>query len=503
VSQVGEGAPRSRTRGRRIGVLVGLALGLTLGIAPQAGAYVYWTNWHGGGGVGTIGRAFNDGGNPNQSFITGVTNEEPSGLEANDDFIYWANLGLGSLSRANLDGSGYNNAFRSTIANPTGVAINATNIFWSMTLGATNNIGKADLDGTNPNQALVTTANIPNGLAVNGSNIYWANAGDNHIARSDLAGGNQNLDLVTGATISGPNGMAVDSQHIYWANFNNDTIGRADLDGSNPISNFIDNAHTDNPCDVAVDGSGHLYWANFGNSTNGSIGRADISSGSATDVQQNFIAGSSGSCGVTADRFPVATSVSVSCSPDAVGIGQAVACSVTVAGSVTAGAGPTGAVSFSSGGGVFGSGGTCNLSPNSATQSSCSLSYSRSDAAASTINASYTGDLKNAAGTASDNVTVGALTITKITKNKKRGTASLVVHAPGAGEVDLAGKSLKPAASTVDTAGDVTLRVKTKGKASKKLNQVGNSKVKLTLSFIPKGGGQTENVSQKLKLVKK
>ena len=490
-------------RGRRIGLLIGLALGLTVGIAPQASAYVYWTNWH-GGNVATIGRAFNDGGSPNQSYITGVTSEEPSGLESNDDFIYWANLGLGSLSRANLDGSGYNNAFRSTTVSPTSVAINATNIFWTMTNGTTtNNIGTADLDGTNPNQALVTTANIPNGLAVNSSNIYWANQGDEHIGRSDLAGGNQILNLVTGATISGASGMAVDSQHIYWANFNNDTIGRADLDGSNPISNFIDNAHTDNPCDVAVDDSGHLYWANFGNSSNGSIGRADISTGSATDVQQNFIPSTSGPCGVTTDRFPVATSVSVSCSPDAVGLAQPVTCSVTVDGSVTSGAVPSGAVNFSSGGGIFGSGGTCTLSPTSATQSSCSMSYSRSDAAASTINASYAGDLKNAAGAASDSVTVGALKVTKITKNKKRGTASLVVHAPGAGAVNLAGKSLKPAGSSAGAASDLTLRVKAKGKANRTLNQAGKAKVKLTLTFIPQGGGQTETVPQKLKLVKK
>ena len=490
-------------RGRRICLLIGLALGLALGIAPQAGAYVYWTNWHGNTTAATIGRANNDGSNPNQSFITGATGDEPSGLKSNDGFLYWANLGLTSLGRANLNGTGANNAFRSTTGNPSGVAISATKIYWTMFGGGTNNVGVADLDGSNPNQALVTTANIPSGLAVNGSNIYWANQGDNHIGRSDLAGGNQNLDLVTGATISAPSGMAVDSQHIYWANFSNDTIGRADLDGSNPISNFIDNAHTDNPCEVAVDGSGHLYWANFGDSTNGSIGRADISSGSATDVQQNFIPGASGPCGVTADRFPVATSVSVSCSPDAVGIAQPATCSVSVVGSVTAGAGPTGAVSFSSGGGIFDSGGTCNLSPTSATQSSCSLSYSRGDAASSTINASYAGDLKNAAGTASDNLTVGALKITKIIKNKKRGTASLLIHAPGAGAVNLAGKSLKPAASTVGAAGDVTLRVKAKGKASKKLNQQGNAKVKLTLSFIPTGGGQTENVPQKLKLVKK
>ena len=79
----------------------------------------------------------------------------------------------------------------------------------------------------------------------------------------------------------------------------------------------------------------------------------------------------------------------------------------------------------------------------------------------------------------------------------------MLIHAPGAGAVNLAGKSLKPAASTVGAAGDVTLRVKAKGKASKKLNQQGNAKVKLTLSFIPTGGGQTENVPQKLKLVKK
>ena len=96
----------------------------------------------------------------------------------------------------------------------------------------------------------------------------------------------------------------------------------------------------------------------------------------------------------------------------------------------------------------------------------------------------------------------------KLKRNKKKGTAKLVVTVPGPGQIELEGKTVKPQRGTdprakpVAAAGDVTLQIKPKGKARKKLKKKGKAKVKVTVTFTPTGG--TPNAQDKsLKLKKK
>jgi hypothetical protein len=90
----------------------------------------------------------------------------------------------------------------------------------------------------------------------------------------------------------------------------------------------------------------------------------------------------------------------------------------------------------------------------------------------------------------------------KTKKNKQKGTARLTVDVPGAGELGLAGKGLKPASVNAPGAGQVSLAVKAKGKARKALRRKGKKKLTPSVTFTPTGG--TANTEQTtVKLVRK
>lgn len=75
----------------------------------------------------------------------------------------------------------------------------------------------------------------------------------------------------------------------------------------------------------------------------------------------------------------------------------------------------------------------------------------------------------------------------KVTKNKNRGTARLVVQVPDPGSLLLSGQGLKNFTAEATAPGDVTLRVKPKGRTKRKLNEDGKQKVKAKVTFSPAG----------------
>lgn len=84
-------------------------------------------------------------------------------------------------------------------------------------------------------------------------------------------------------------------------------------------------------------------------------------------------------------------------------------------------------------------------------------------------------------------------------RNKRRGTATLAVSVPGAGELALAGKGLKAQSATASAAGEVELRVKAVGKAKKRLRRKGKKTFRPAVTFTPTGGSpNTESTSVKL-----
>ena len=106
--------------------------------------------------------------------------------------------------------------------------------------------------------------------------------------------------------------------------------------------------------------------------------------------------------------------------------------------------------------------------------------------------------VQNAAG-------ISVYKVGKATLNKKKGTATVTLEVPGAGDGDpfgQEGRQAEPEALAA-SAGKVKLLVKAKGKAKKTLGRKGKVKIKATVGFAPPGGSaasQTVKVTLKKKL---
>ena len=87
-------------------------------------------------------------------------------------------------------------------------------------------------------------------------------------------------------------------------------------------------------------------------------------------------------------------------------------------------------------------------------------------------------------------------------KNKRKGTAKLTVNITGPGELELAGKGIKPASEQAPAAGTVKLSIKAKGNKQAKLNDKGKATVKPEVTYTPTGGTPSTE-DKKIKLVKR
>jgi hypothetical protein len=98
-----------------------------------------------------------------------------------------------------------------------------------------------------------------------------------------------------------------------------------------------------------------------------------------------------------------------------------------------------------------------------------------------------------------------AFTFAGVTRNKKKGTATLKVNVPEPGELIGSGNGAKVAAagatiSNAVTAGTAQLLVKAKGKKKRKLNETGKVKLSVAVTYTPTGGNpSTQSVKVKLK----
>ncbi len=116
----------------------------------------------------------------------------------------------------------------------------------------------------------------------------------------------------------------------------------------------------------------------------------------------------------------------------------------------------------------------------------------------------YTGQTPYCAGAAAATVTrqlvVAGITIGTPKKNKRKGTAAIPVRVPAGGELGLSGKGLAPQHATATAAGRLTLNVKAKGLAKRKLKKKGKLTVNPVVAFTPTGGStQSQSLTVKLK----
>ena len=91
-----------------------------------------------------------------------------------------------------------------------------------------------------------------------------------------------------------------------------------------------------------------------------------------------------------------------------------------------------------------------------------------------------------------------------LTKNKKKGQATVTVNLPGPGSATLTGNGVKGQSASFGTAagGTLALKVVPKGKLAKKLKGGGKAGVTVDVTFTPTGGSGVTK-SETLKLVKK
>jgi Tol biopolymer transport system component len=93
--------------------------------------------------------------------------------------------------------------------------------------------------------------------------------------------------------------------------------------------------------------------------------------------------------------------------------------------------------------------------------------------------------------------------IVRVKKNKRKGTAKLVVSLPEAGLVRLKRtRKVKAARVRRGSAGNVRVAVKPRGKTKRKLKRRGKAKVTAKLTFRPDAGG-TQRASKRIKLLRK
>lgn len=100
-------------------------------------------------------------------------------------------------------------------------------------------------------------------------------------------------------------------------------------------------------------------------------------------------------------------------------------------------------------------------------------------------------DSAGSSTSASGTITIvpsNAFRLAKLKRNKKAGTATLIVDVPGPGRLTLSGKGVKRATASARRAGSVKLPVKPSRRTLKRLKARGKAKVKVTVTFSPDGG---------------
>jgi hypothetical protein len=95
-----------------------------------------------------------------------------------------------------------------------------------------------------------------------------------------------------------------------------------------------------------------------------------------------------------------------------------------------------------------------------------------------------------------------AFTLGAVTRNKKKGTATVAVTVPNPGALSVSGNGVKPAAITVGSAGTASVGIRASGKKKRKLKETGKVKVTPKITYTPSGGSATSS-SLTVKLKKK
>jgi hypothetical protein len=167
--------------------------------------HIYWAN-----PPNSIGRAGVDGTDVTPDLVGTFG---PVGVTVDSGYVYWTvqeEVGWTyeyAIGRAHLNGANPDNGFITGLSEPQGVAADSSYVYWAEAVTGT--IGRANLDGTNPKPDFITGLDFPRGVAVDSSHVYWTTCFDGMIGRANLDGTDVKPDFITG--LSCPQGVAVDA----------------------------------------------------------------------------------------------------------------------------------------------------------------------------------------------------------------------------------------------------------------------------------------------------
>jgi hypothetical protein len=103
------------------------------------------------------------------------------------------------------------------------------------------------------------------------------------------------------------------------------------------------------------------------------------------------------------------------------------------------------------------------------------------------VSGGYAGDATHLGSAGSGQVVANRL-IQGVARNRKKGTARLIVVTPGPGAVSLSGRGINGGGVQAGGPGELSLRVKASGRTAKRLRRKGRVSVVATVTYTPPGG---------------
>ncbi|RXM28322.1 Low-density lipoprotein receptor-related protein 1B [Acipenser ruthenus] len=205
--------------------------------------------------------------------ITGTLFAVGVDFHAENDTIYWTDMGLNRISRAKRDQTWKEDIITNGVGRVEGIAVDwiAGNIYW--TDHGFNLIEVARLNGSFRSVVLSDGLDQPRAIAVHPEKgyMFWTEWGQTPcIGRARLDGSEQVIFISSG--IAWPNGISIDYEEntLYWCDARTDKIERINLESGESREIVLSGSNVD-MFSVAVFGV-YIYWSDRAHA-NGSIRR--------------------------------------------------------------------------------------------------------------------------------------------------------------------------------------------------------------------------------------
>ncbi|XP_051787046.1 low-density lipoprotein receptor-related protein 1B [Erpetoichthys calabaricus] len=194
-------------------------------------------------------------------------------FHAENDTIYWTDMGLNKISRAKRDQTWKEDIITNGIGRVEGIAVDwiAGNVYW--TDHGFDLIEAARLNGSFRFVVISEGLDKPKAIAVHPQKgyLFWTEWGRSPSIRRVLLDGSEQVVLINSG-VTWPNGMSIDYEEnkLYWCDARTDRIERINLESGESREIVLSGSNVD-MFSVAVFGA-YIYWSDRAHA-NGSIKR--------------------------------------------------------------------------------------------------------------------------------------------------------------------------------------------------------------------------------------